>query len=165
MAEGEGAAAYVDHARREAVTMALYLGVVLGAEVLVIDDHVDRRLAALGIIWGSTLGLTLAHIFAFDLSSRLFSGGIVDAEAARSIGLQLGTAVAVALALSVPFLFLDTDSALAVDAYLIVLFIGATAFAVARAGRLERWRALGFTGVVVAIAAAVVGIKIAVSGY
>ena len=164
MGEG-GGGDHVDHARREAVTMALYLGIVLAAEVLVIDDHVDRRLAALGIIWGSTLGLTLAHIFAFDLSARLFSGGVVDAETGRSIGLQLGTAIAAAAILSVPFLFLDTDSALAVDAYLIVFFIGATAFAVARAGGLERLRAAAFTTVVVAIAAAVVGIKIAVSGY
>ena len=42
MAEG-GGGDHVDHARREAVTMALYLGIVLAAEVLVIDDHVDRR--------------------------------------------------------------------------------------------------------------------------
>ncbi|HLT95304.1 MAG TPA: hypothetical protein VK070_00810, partial [Acidimicrobiia bacterium] len=65
-----------DHAlewRREAFTMAFYVAVCLIAALAVVGD--EASVPILGIIWGSTVGLALAHLFAFRLAARVVGGG------------------------------------------------------------------------------------------
>ena len=53
--------------------MALYVSIILlGAMVTVGSSHTNREL--LSLIWGTTIGLTLAHFFAFRIASRLHRG-------------------------------------------------------------------------------------------
>jgi hypothetical protein len=53
---------------RDALTMALYVSLVLAAEFLTLESHLDSASLAISAIWGTAIGLTLAHIFAFELS-------------------------------------------------------------------------------------------------
>lgn len=63
---------------RESMTMALYITISLLA-VLAAQPPGDRSvIGVLGIIWGTTLRLSLAHWLAFRLTARLFSGADLD---------------------------------------------------------------------------------------
>ena len=60
---------------RESMTMALYITISLLA-VLAAQPPGDRSVTGvLGIIWGTTLALSVAHWLAFRLTARLFSIG------------------------------------------------------------------------------------------
>lgn len=64
--------------RKEPFTMALYVAVCLLAALTALSEHADRELVeVLGIVWGSTIGLALAHWFAFRMSARLVESGAV----------------------------------------------------------------------------------------
>src|SRR3954462_2681580 len=62
--------------RREALTMALYVSITLLATLTAVPS--DAHLNELAIIWGTTIGLALAHWFAFVLAARLV-GPVGDA--------------------------------------------------------------------------------------
>jgi hypothetical protein len=58
--------------RKEAFTMALYVAICLLAALSVVSEHGGTSEAdTFKIVWGTTLGLALAHWFAFRVSSRL----------------------------------------------------------------------------------------------
>jgi hypothetical protein len=149
----------------EAVTMALYVCLVLTGEFVILSERDNDQATTISVIWGTTIGLTLAHVFAFDLSERLFSGGRRKAEVRQAILLQLVAAAVVAVVLTIPVVVFDLSTAFDVCASLAALFVGLTAFGVARtAGR--SWVSAGVFGLgVLAIAVAVVAVKVALSSY
>src|SRR5262245_49555690 len=53
---------------REAVTMALYVSIVLGAEFVAVVDLAEEEPSTIGAIWGTAIGVALAHVFAFNLA-------------------------------------------------------------------------------------------------
>ena len=62
--------------RKEAFTMALYVAICLLAALAAVsestaEDHVFE------IVWGTTIGLALAHWLAFSVSARLVAAGRV----------------------------------------------------------------------------------------
>lgn len=60
---------------REALTMALYVAVCLLAASIAVgggDGH-PEEVNVIAAIWGITIGLALAHLFAFRVSARLGS--------------------------------------------------------------------------------------------
>jgi hypothetical protein len=111
-------------AQQQGVTMALYVCLVLAAEFVAVGDHADSEGIVLATIWATTIGLALAHVFAFDLAGRLFSGGQRRSEAAIAALVQLAAAIAVAAAVSVPFKLLPLDRALDVAAFATAALVG-----------------------------------------
>ena len=89
-------------APREATIMALYLCLVLGAEFIAVDDRVHRVPSAIELIWSTTLGLAVAHLFTFGLVSHIFSGRHLGREAAIAMVWQLLAAIVIATASSIP---------------------------------------------------------------
>src|SRR6185503_3488583 len=89
---------------REAVTMALYVGVVLAAEFVAVEEHAVDEPSTVAVIWGTAIGVALAHVFAFNLAARLFAGGRLDRGTRRAVWAQLASASAVAFVVTVPFL-------------------------------------------------------------
>ena len=85
--------------------MALYVCIVLGAEFVAVADQADEEASTVGAIWGTAVGVALAHVFAFNPAARLFAGG-GRSGTRRAAWAQLGAAAAVAAILSLPFLFL-----------------------------------------------------------
>ena len=141
---------------REALTMALYVSLVLSAEFVAVDGHLDSEWFALSVIWGTALGLTLAHIFAFNLSTLLFSGGRFESDALVAISVQVGATATVAAVLSIPFLVLRLSEAIDLDRYLVAGFIGVIGYSVARTAGWVGLRAMAVGLVMLALAMIVV---------
>lgn len=140
--------------------MALYVAVcLLAALVALADAAAEDHVRTLGVIWGTTVGLVLAHIFAFRVSARLIGRGTVGQEDLETAGIQLGGGVAVAVLASVPVLLLPATAELVVVRYLLTAFIAAVAYAVARRAGAAPARALAYVASVVVIAGLVVAVK------
>ena len=75
--------------RKEALTMALYVAICLMASLIVIPESAAEHTRVFGLIWGITLGLALAHWFAFRVSARLVGAGTVRSSDIALIGAQL----------------------------------------------------------------------------
>jgi hypothetical protein len=150
----------VSEALREGLTMALYVCLVLAAEFTIVGEHADDEGVVLGVIWGTTMGLALAHVFAFDLAARMFSRGRVSTETRTAALVQLVVAAVVALAATVPFLLFPLDTALKVAGYLVAGFVGAAAYAVARRSGAGHGRSAIYGLSVLAVAILVVSLKV-----
>ena len=93
--------------RKEAYTMALYVAICLLAALSAVSEHAaSDQLDALKIVWGTTVGLAVAHWFAFRVSARLVASGTIRRHDAEAVGAQLAGAAAVALLATIPVLFL-----------------------------------------------------------
>ena len=117
------------------------------------------------MIWGTAIGVALAHVFAFNLAARLFAGGRVSRETGRAAWAQLGAAAAVAAVLTLPFLFLSLGPALDASGFVLAALIGVTAYVASREAGAGRVRSLVDGLVVLAIAMAVVSVKVGLSGH
>ena len=56
--------------RKEAYTMALYVAICLLATFAALPET-DAHAHAIAIVWGITIGLAVAHWFAFRVSARM----------------------------------------------------------------------------------------------
>lgn len=72
--------------RKEALTMALYVAICLMASLIVIPKSAVGHTKVFGLIWGVTLGLALAHWFAFRVSARMVGAGTVRSSDIELIG-------------------------------------------------------------------------------
>jgi hypothetical protein len=150
---------------REAVTMALYVCIVLGAGFAAFASVAVDEPSTIAAIWGTAIGVALAHVFAFNLSARLFAGGRVSRQSRRAAWAQLGAAGAVSAILTVPLLLFPLGPALDVCGYLLAGMIGVTAFVASREAGAGRARSLLDGLVVLAVALVVVSLKVWLSGH
>jgi hypothetical protein len=152
--------------RLEASTMALYVSIVLLATLAAIDDTSDPSdVRLLEVIWGTTLGLALAHFFAFRISSRLVRGSSFHRHDVRIACAQLGGAVGVALLCSIPVVLLAPHSENDVTRLLLALLLGVAGYAAGRSGAASRPRSLLMGGVALVIGISVALIKNALVGH
>ena len=82
--------------------MALYVAICLLAALIALPDTDAQHAHALQIIWRATVGLALAHWFAFRVSARPVGSGSVRPHDVESAGAQLAGAAGVALLASIP---------------------------------------------------------------
>ena len=125
---------------REAITMVLYVSVIEIAELAALPEehfahgHVTGAVGGqlLTILWGTAVGLAIAHWFAFQFAAPLFRGERPNRLAA-AIGLaQVAGAVFVAAVSSVPVLFLSDVRAQETTGDVPALLIGVVAYVVSR---------------------------------
>lgn len=157
-----------DHGRelwKEGVTMALYVAICLLAALTAVGDEVLDHDDVIEIVWGSTLGLALAHWFAFQVAARLAGSGSVARHDAESALVQLAGAGAVALLVTVPVLVFQRSTAFSVARVVLAVFIGAVGYVVARTGGGSRVRAAVYGTSVLALAAIVALVKNSLAGY
>jgi hypothetical protein len=132
----------------ESSTMALYVSVVLLAELVAIKDAAARGDSEmLGVIWGTTLGLALAHFFAFRVASRLVRGSAFHRRDMQLALAQLSGAAVVAALCTIPVVLLRTPRHDVVRLELAVL-LGIAGYASGRTGGASRPRSL-MTGALV----------------
>lgn len=141
---------------REAATMAFYVAVVLWAALLVVEPDVGRLL---GIVWGTALGLAVAHVFAFRLAATLVEAGRPSRETLGLVGAQLVGAGVVALLVTAFVLLVPGDQPDEVARFSLAAFIGITAFGIGRSTGASRTRSVVFAVVVLVVAVAVVVTK------
>jgi hypothetical protein len=146
-------------AEREAVTMGLYLAIVILAEAGALDAGGVSAEDTVAAMLGSAIGLTVAHIFAFDISGRIFARGRPQRSMRASTVAQLVAAGFVAILATVPFAVFSRDTAFLVSGLLMAALIGVTGYAAARAGGHGFGWALAMGALTLVIAAAVVAVK------
>jgi hypothetical protein len=120
---------------------------------------------AVGIIWGVTVGLALAHWFAFRVSARLVGAGSVRPHDVESAGAQLAGAAGVALLASVPVVLFPESVELELVELLLAAFIALVGFAVARGGGATRARASVYALSVLVVAVAIALLKNGLAGH
>lgn len=102
-----------DHAdtevRREATTMALYVAILLLAALAATSGRL-HGFELLALIWSSTMGVALAHWFAFTIAARMLTHEKSHVEPGRLLRAQMLAAAAVAGAASVAIVILPKDA-------------------------------------------------------
>jgi hypothetical protein len=139
---------------REAITMALYVALSLLAVMVAVPKYQlgDGGSAAL-IVALTSLGLILAHVVAFRISSQFVHYGLLTPEAVRLIGAQFAGGLAVTVVACIPLLVLEGVRALQVAEIALLLVVTGVAYAASRRAGTSRLRAIvHVSGVVVAIA-------------
>lgn len=149
--------------RKEASTMALYVSICLLAALIAIPDGDSAE--ALTIVWGTTIGLALAHWFAFHLSARLVAAGSVRAhDAATAIAQLVGAGIVAGLATLV-VLVVPESAELDVVRYLLAGLVGVVGYAAARASGASQGRSLAYAAITLVIAIAIAVVKNALLGH
>jgi hypothetical protein len=162
--ERHGQATVADPAiLRESLTMGLYITISLLA-VLSAKADGGTTAAVLTLIWGTTLGLILAHWVAFQLTARLFAGSRLPSHDRVAMVGQALAALSVAGLASVPVL-LHANAGPALSRAVLAVLIGLFAFGAARRHGGSGGRATAYALVVVAIALAVAIAKYLLTGY
>jgi hypothetical protein len=156
---------------REAVTMILYVSVVEIAELSAIpEEHFahGRVTGAVGgqllaIVWGTAVGLAIAHWFAFRLAAPAFRGER-PTRTDTYIGLaQVGGAMFVAAVSSIPVLLFSDVRAQETTPDVPALLIGIVGFLIARAAGRSRVAAVfyGVTALALGVLVALVKTRLA----
>jgi hypothetical protein len=148
---------------RESLTMGLYVTLSLLA-VLSATAHGEETSAVLTLVWGTTLGLALAHWLAFQLTARLFAGSRLPSHDRMTMVGQAVAALVVAGLASVPLL-LHANAGPALSRGVLAGLIGLFAFGAARHHGGSFGRASAYALVVVAIALAVAVGKHLITGH
>jgi hypothetical protein len=151
---------------REASVMGLYVAVCLLAALIALGENADHgHVRAFGLVWGTTMGLALAHAFAFRLSARLGAGGELTREDAQIVLAQLAGATFVATIATVPVVLFGSTAEFDVARTVLSIFIGAVGYAVGRLSGAGQMRSIVYGGAVLALAVVVALMKNVLSGH
>jgi hypothetical protein len=145
--------------RREAFEMALYVAICLLAALTAVSDDHTNELQVFEIVWGTTLGLSLAHWFAFNVSSRLVSVGQERKRERDVVFAQLAGAAAVAVIATIPVVLLPTSIEFDVVRFVLAFVISVVGYEVARSSGADRVRSFLYALAVMVVANLVVVIK------
>lgn len=146
--------------------MALYVSVCLLAALSAIGERADAgHVDVFKIVWGTTLGLAVAHWFAFRMSARLVAAGRLRRHERQVVGAQLAGALAVALLATVPVAVLPATAELDVVRVVLAAFVASVGYAVARHGGATMARSLAYAAVILAVAATVAIVKNILGGH
>ena len=146
--------------------MALYVSVCLLAALTALSESTGRHdVEVIGIVWGTTIGLALAHLFAFRVSARLVGSGSLDRRDAKISIAQLVGALAVALLGTAPIAVFSVTAELDVVRLVLSGFIAAIGYQVARSNGSPRHRALTYAGAMLIAACAIAVAKNVLSGH
>jgi hypothetical protein len=154
---------------REAMTMVLYLSIVMLATLAALpsgSDSADGHSASgvhgvqlLGLIWGTTIGLALAHWFAFRLTARAFGGGKVGEEDLRvALGGLAGAALVAALC-TIPVVLVGDDAEVRATAFVPAVIVGFAGYGIARVADRSKRQAFILGGIAILLGLAVAVFK------
>jgi len=146
---------------REGVTMALYIGLSLLAVLMAQETSLDPAAfesPALDIVLTSA-GLILAHMLAFQLSTRLVHRGEMSPAHADLLWTQFLGGLAVTLVAVTPVLLIGGPGGVLTSKLLLIGLIAGVGYAAARSVPLSRPRALVYVGIVVVLALVVLWVK------
>ena len=151
--------------RKEAFSMALYVAICLLAALIAVPEDAVEHTSMLALIWGITLGLALAHWFAFRVSARLVGAGTVRASDVESAGAQLVGAAGVAVLASLAVVLLPDSVELEFVEFLLAAFVSLIGFAVARGGGASLLGAVLYALSVLVVAVLIAIVKNVLAGH
>lgn len=139
--------------------MALYVSITLLAALTATDGEGPGHLNVLAVVWGTTVGLALAHWFAFSLASRLV-GPIPDrVSVERELLAEITGAAGVAVVATVVVVVLPTHLEWQGARFAVAACIGIIAYGEIRALGGTRARALWVATVALILAETVASVK------
>jgi len=144
--------------RRETLNMGLYVSITLLAALTVTGDGNGSE-DVLAIVWGTTIGLALAHWFAFDLAVRLVDPHPQPSHVTRELLFELLGAFAVAVLATVTLLLAPQHLERQAVRAVMVGAIGTVTFVDARAYGSSWRRATAAGAIALVLAATVAGVK------
>ena len=144
--------------------MALYVAICLLAALIALPEP-GAGIHVAGIIWGVTIGLAVAHWFAFRVSARLVGAGQVRQHDVESAGAQLAGAATVAILASIPVIVFSQDTELLLVELVLAGFIAVVGFAVARGSGAGRTRATIYAVFVLVLAVAIAVLRNVLAGH
>jgi hypothetical protein len=152
---------------REATVMILYVSVVEIAELAALpESHLSfGRVTGpvgdhlLAIVWGTAVGLALAHWFAFGLAAPAFRGERPSHHDTQVGMAQVAGAILVATLSSLPVLLFSDVRAQETTGDVPALLVGAVGFLVARQAGSSRRASLFYAGTALALGVLVALIK------
>jgi hypothetical protein len=149
--------------------MVLYLSIVLLATLTALptgeeggDGHGAsgvHGLGLIGVIWGTAIGLALAHWFSFRLTARAFGGGTVSDRDVQIGFAQIGAAVLVAGCCTIPVLLIGDSDEIQVTSWVPALIVGLAGYGVSRSSGRKRVQSLILGGVVMLLGLTVAAVK------
>jgi hypothetical protein len=160
--------------RREATTMALYVSIVLLATLAALPaGHDDGHEAVRGpvgielvaILWGTTVGLALAHSFAFLVATQGLGGGRLHGHDLREATAELAGAAFVAAVSSVPVLLLSEETEQQVVPFVLALIIGVVGYLVEHLNGRTRVASVVFGVATLVVGLLVAGVKNLLTGH
>lgn len=151
--------------RKEALTMALYVAICLMASLSAIPESAAEHTNVWGLVWGVTLGLAIAHWFAFRVSARMVGAGTVRSSDVELAGARLVGAARVAVVVSVGVLVLPDSVEFEGAEFLPAALISLIGFGVARGASASVLRAVVYSVVVLVCAVIVAVLKNLLAGH
>jgi len=146
--------------------MALYVAVcLLAALAAVAEKASDGHVRAIGIVWGTTIGLALAHAFAFRVSARIVAQGRIRRSDANVVLAQIVGAAGVAVLATIPILLWPATAEFDVVRAVLALFISLVGFEVARSSGAGRTRSLLYGATLLLAAVTIAVVKNILSGH
>ena len=112
------------------------------------------------IIWGTTIGLALAHWFAFDVATNSLGGGQLRGHDLEKTLAQLAGATAAATIATVPILVFSPRVEQQVLPFVIALLIGYADYVAERVNGRTRVRSAVFGAITLLVALTVAAIKL-----
>ncbi len=159
---------------REGITMVLYLSIVLLVTLAALPAaHGDvdgwiRGLSSVelvGILWGTTIGLSLAHWFAFGVATHGVGGGQLKGQDLKEALAQVAGAMFVAIAATLPILVFSPRVEQIVLPFVLALIIGGADYLVERANGRSRSRSAVLGAITMVIAVTVAAVKFALTAH
>lgn len=140
--------------------MGFYLSIALMAALVGGNDHeAHSQLDVLTVVWGTTIGLALAHWFAIAVSVRLVRDPDLHHTPSEILASQLMMGVAVAAVATVAVLILPEDLERLGARVTAALFIALIVQIESLAGGASLRRALGLGGVALVGALLIASVK------
>jgi hypothetical protein len=145
--------------RREAVTMALYVSITLLAALTVTEDGGTDHLPVLQVVWGTTIGLALAHWCAFSVASHLVGSSTNWRRLDSELLAELAGAGAIAGVATLTVIVFPTDLEWAAARFSVAACVGIVAYAEIRTLGGTRSRAIKVALVALVLAESVATVK------
>lgn len=144
----------------EAITIGLYVSIVLLSVLVGVGGGGDPA-EDLALLWGTTVGLLLAHWFAVRLTRAFVMSRPVPSRDEVRAGAAIVAAAGIATGLAtLPYLFdISALTASTAASFILLIAIGVTGFASVQRGGGTLRRSLAFAALVVVVAAVVVAVK------
>lgn len=147
------------HIRREAVTMALYVSITLLAALTVTEDGGTAHLPVLEVVWGTTIGLALAHWCAFSLASHLVGSSTNWRSLDRELLAQLAGAGVIAGVATLAVIVFPTNLEWAGARFSVAACVGIVAYEEIRTLGGSRGRAIKVAIIALLLAESVATVK------
>lgn len=156
---------------RDATVMALYMSIVLLAEMVALPEDYSVTPSSTGhppiwlIIWGTTIGLAMAHWFAYNLAAVEFRGRRTFRHDLESATSQVAAAAVVAVSATIPAILANDTIRVDAAAFGPALIVGVAGFLAAREAGRSLTASVVAGGAVLALGLLVATIKAILAGH